>query len=636
MLISKKIRLVWDELYEPGYTSITPKVSYDEGNTWVDLGVLAGNARLNREDWLISAPSDTDGYNEVDITFAPCIDIVPEIRKITPTAFSTGFAAGDWYFAVSAITYDYPGFEAVSTNNYYNGSMSKVFKVTLTEASSLDIFVHYPKYTKGLALYWGQETAGTVNLNLHYISNITQKLRASITSSQNTIQLSNLYPLSCITYGDSIKGTIKIDSEYIDFNTCSWSGSYWQLSNVIRGARDTIQSAHTVSVDDPVEVFLCNDFGGNYGEIPERIYPIPELSESLVQYLNFNSGTLTNLVTGGSSPALLGKIEYSNDYALVNKCIKYIGAGAINTNQQLPSEGSIFFIHNFTDFIAKGNYSIPTTNPSDLIVGETLHWIEYSNEPVIFGSLDGLWMGICRTNLKPILGYKHNVLIKYNDPRTPSLSKTDLDVVGITWEKYTKTEGIFIKFKLYINHALCVEYLSNIGYDDFAPDIPYLGALHMTDDSYRATSAYLGYIDEWRIYNTILSLDDFRSIYTYILNSDSDLCGKISVKDLSKMPSLVANGSSININAYEPKITQTYAIDIDDIDTFGTESGTYLNNWLIDALYTNAMLPTGQSLIYPTNPETIKIRFDLESIANNFKTPKIKNIRTIVSEATLT
>ena len=48
------------------------------------------------------------------------------------------------------------------------------------------------------------------------------------------------------------------------------------------------------------------------------------------------------------------------------------------------------------------------------------------------------------------------------------------------------------------------------------------------------------------------------------------------------------------------------------------------------------MLPTGQSLIYPTNPETIKIRFDLESIANNFKTPKIKNIRTIVSEATLT
>lgn len=595
MLLSKKIRLLWQEKIEPGYTSIIPKISFDRGKDWISLQTFAGNARTNTEDYL-SSKSLENGYNQLDITLAMCPKIVPEIKQISARPNSIGFSAGTWYFAVCALTYDYPGFEINSTSSYFNGPISKVVSVTLNETSSVDLYIRYPEYTKGLAIYWGQNSGGTITLKLHYVTNFVQKLKESLTTLSTTIKLLNEYPFPN-------HGTVKIDNEYIDYTTCTWNTDHWELTGLTRGCRGSAVEAHTTTFNDETEVYLANYTGGVYGEIPKRIYLKPSIYSNLKQYLNFDSDSVLNLVPNGPTPEVLGTVEYSSDFALMGKTLKLTGSGVIKTNETLNNTGSIHLLHSFVDSVGNVN-------------------------PYIFGSVSGLWLSIDKTNLKPVLGYGETTILSNNDPRTPSLSKLDLDQLILTWEPTTEN---VMNFKLYINRSLIADIDTNIDSETFNPGSPYIGGLQTGVNTY--TNTYIGYIDEFRIYNTVLSLNDCSAILEEILNSDSSYCGLISIIDDGYYPDLSVDVSGTRIQLYEPLIDKEFSTTTPD--TYGYDYGVSIDNWIIEHFYTDQSIPSAEHLTYPIDPEAIKIRFDMTSDSQGFKTPEIKNVSTIISEVSL-
>jgi len=595
MLTSKKIRLLWQEKIESGYTSIIPKISFNRGKDWINLQTLAGDARTNSKSYL-SSKDLGNGYSELDITLGMCPKIVPEIKSVVTTTNASGFATGTWYFAVSALTYDYPGFEPVSTNSYFNGPISKVVEVVLTQPSSVDLYVRYPEYTKGLAIYWGQNSGGTITLKLHHVTNFVQKLKTTLTDVGTKIELLNEYPLPSY-------GTVKIDNEYINYTTCTWNTDHWELNGLTRGQRGSTTATHTTVFGDEIEVYSANYTGGKYGEIPERIYPKPTIPSNLKFYLNFDSSSVLNLVSGGSTPSVLGTVEYSSDFALMGKALKLPGSGVIKTNETLTHTGSIHFLHSFVDSIGNVN-------------------------PYIFSSTNGLRLAIDKTNLKPILSYGNTTILSSNDPRTPSLSKFDLDQVLLTWEP---TNENLMNFKLYINENLIADINTNIEANTFSPGAPYIGGLQTGSDTYSNT--YIGYIDEFRIYNTVLSLNDCSSILEEIVNSDSIYCGKVSISNPTNYPDLDVNTTGTKIQRYEPLITKEYATTTPN--TYGNAYSITIDNWIIDHFYTDQSIPSGQNLTYPIDPEAIKIRFDMTSDSQGFKTPEIKNVSTIISEVSL-
>jgi hypothetical protein len=595
MLLSKKIRLLWQEKIEPGYTSIIPKISFDRGKDWISLQTLAGNARTNTEDYL-SSKSLENGYNQLDITLAMCPKIVPEIKQISARPNSIGFSAGTWYFAVCALTYDYPGFEINSTSSYFNGPISKVVSVTLNETSSVDLYIRYPEYTKGLAVYWGQDDGGTVTLKLHHVTNFVQKLKTTLTDIGTTIELLNEYPFPSY-------GTVKIDNEYIDYESCTWDTDHWELTGLTRGQRGSTAATHTTSFGNEIEVYLANYTGGIYGEIPERIYPKPTTSANLEQYLNFDSSSVLNLVSGGSTPTTLGTLEYSSDFALMGKTLKLPGTGVVKTNEALTDTGSLHLLHALVDLVDDAN-------------------------PYIFSALSGLWLAIDKTNLKPILGYDTTTILSSDDPRTPSLSKLDLDQLMLTWEPIT---GDLMNFKLYINENLVADIDSSIDSTTFTPGEPYIGGLQTGVDTY--TNTYIGYIDEFRIYNTVLTLSDCSTILEEVLNSDSIYCGLIPIVHSGYYPDLDVDILGTKIQLYEPLIDKEFATTTPA--TYGYDYGISIDNWIVEHFYADQSIPTAEHLTYPIDPDAIKIRFDMTSDSQGFKTPEIKNVSTIISEVSL-
>jgi hypothetical protein len=595
MLTSKKIRLLWQEKIEDGYTSIIPKISFDRGNDWISLQTLSGDARTNTESYLSSEALD-NGYSQLDITFGICPEIVPEIKEVVTAAHTPGFATGTWYFAVSALTYDYPGFETVSTSSYFNGPISKVVEVVLGESSSVDLYVRYPEYTKGLAVYWGQDDGGTVTLKLHHVTNFVQKLKTTLTDIGTTIELLNEYPFPSY-------GTVKIDNEYIDYESCTWDTDHWELTGLTRGQRGSTAATHTTSFGNEIEVYLANYTGGIYGEIPERIYPKPTTSANLEQYLNFDSSSVLNLVSGGSTPTTLGTLEYSSDFALMGKTLKLPGTGVVKTNEALTDTGSIHLLHAFVDLVDDAN-------------------------PYIFSALSGLWLAIDKTNLKPILGYDTTTILSSDDPRTPSLSKLDLDQLMLTWEPIT---GDLMNFKLYINENLVADIDSSIDSTTFTPGEPYIGGLQTGVDTY--TNTYIGYIDEFRIYNTVLTLSDCSTILEEVLNSDSIYCGLIPIVHSGYYPDLDVDILGTKIQLYEPLIDKEFATTTPA--TYGYDYGISIDNWIVEHFYADQSIPTAEHLTYPIDPDAIKIRFDMTSDSQGFKTPEIKNVSTIISEVSL-
>lgn len=602
----KKGRLIWDE-YIPATlpsSAIKPKISFDKGYSWMSLGTQAENLRDGNSLYGGKITKLDNGYNQIDITFTFTPTAVPKIVDYElEEDVVNGLDPGTYYFAVGCINYDTPGLLDGDSNNYYatgyfSEPISKLVEVTISVASKVHLYVNYPDYTRGLCVYYGQNNAGTIELKLYHVTNLVNALASNITSdSTETIILKNQFPLPN-------NGIIKIENEYIAYTTCSWNTDHWELTNLTRGVYNTTPTSHNNPVGEYLPIYLAMYKGGGlYGEIPKKEYAKPEVDASLVQYLNFDTDSPKDLVDPNLTITEVGNVNYSSTWTMLSKSLRLTGVGYLTSNYNLNSvadSGSIHFYISFESFVDN----------------ET-------EDPYIFGSADGLWMRINRINNKPYFGFSDVTIIGPEDYRVPSLTKGSYDRIGLAWRIGTNNTMIFdftINGYRFITEETDIPSYSSGELNKFEPGIPNIGGTSLSNPN----TSFKGYIDDWRIYNKNLTLDEFNAIHEYLLSKPNVYCGKVTIDknyfDLS--------GANVALNNYEPLIDVAINTTVDG----GQDFGIYYDDWLVEKMMTSGVISSGERLTYPIEADTIQIGFDLTGNATGSETPIIKNISLIISE----
>ena len=123
------------------------------------------------------------------------------------------------------------------------------------------------------------------------------------------------------------------------------------------------------------------------------------------------------------------------------------------------------------------------------------------------------------------------------------------------------------------------------------------------------------------------------SYFEEVLNSDSIYCGLIPIVHSGYYPDLDVDILGTKIQLYEPLIDKEFATTTPA--TYGYDYGISIDNWIVEHFYTDQSIPTAEHLTYPIDPDAIKIRFDMTSDSQGFKTPEIKNVSSIISEVSL-
>lgn len=612
----KKGRLIWDEYIPPSLANdaLVPQVSFDKGYSWMSLKDQVKSLRSGNNVYGGNIESLNNGFRQVDISFTYTPTAIPKISDYTLEPDSTnGLAPGTYYFAVGCLNYDTPCMNPAGSDNYYatgqfSEPISKLVKITISSKSRVNLFVNYPEYTRGLCIYYGQESGGTVNLKLYHVTNLVQLLNNNITaSSSETIILKNKYPFPN-------NGIIKIENEYIKYTACNWNGTNWALTGLTRGLYNTTPAVHTNPTGENIPIYLAMyENGGLYGEIPDRIYARPELDSDLVQYLNFDSSTPLDLVDNTRQIIEIGEVNYSSLWTMLSSSLKLSGRGYINSNYDLTTNiadyGSIHFYISFESFVDNENI-----------------------DPYIFGTADGtgLWMRISRITNKPYFGVGEVTIIGSEDFRVPSLTKDGYDRIGLAWR--LNSDG-FMEFDFTINgysfitESTLIPKFSSNEFNRFTPGILLIGGV-----SINPNTSFNGYIDDWRVYNRALTLEEFNSIHTYMLSRPNVYCGKITIdnnfKDLS--------GANISLNDYEPLIDTVINTSVNG----GRDFGIYYDDWLIEKLLTDHTILSGERITYPIESDTIQLRFDMHGYdasdeSSGYYTPILKNISLIISEESL-
>ena len=614
----KKGRLIWDEYIPSALTnnSLVPKISFDRGYSWMSLATQVENLRNGYNVYGGNIKDIGNGFKQIDISFTFTPTSIPKIADYALEPDSTyGLNPGTYYFAVGCLNYDTPCMNEFSGSNYYatgyfTEPISKLIKIVIESKSKVHLFVNYPEYTRGLCIYYGQESSGTINLKLYHVTNLVQLLNNSISAESTAIIfLKNKYP-----FPDN--GVVKIENEYIGYTTCSWDSvtSQWKLTGLTRGLYNTTPIAHNNSSDGNIPIYLAMyENGGLYGEIPDRIYARPELDSDLVQYLNFDSSTPLDLVDNTRQITEIGEVNYSSSWTMLSSSLKLSGRGYINSNYNLTTNivdrGSIHFYISFESFV-----------DNEVV------------DPYIFGTADGtgLWMRISRITNKPYFGVGEVTIVGSEDFRVPSLTKNGYDRIGLAWR--LNSDG-FMEFDFTINgysfitESTLIPKFSSNEFNRFTPGILLIGGVSLNPNT-----SFNGYIDDWRVYNRALTLEEFNSIHTYMLSRPNVYCGKITIdnnfKDLS--------GANISLNDYEPLIDTI----INTNENGGNDFGIYYDDWLIEKLLTDSTISNGERISYPVESDSIQLRFDMHGYdasdeSSGYYTPILKNISLIISEESL-
>lgn len=635
---AKKIRIIWQEQISSGKTNIQPYISFDKGYNWVELINLGGQNLADEARLYNSSSKNIDcfytelstGFNEINVSFTPTFCCTPEISQYDTTPDSNGFEAGTWYFAIAAISSSSPLFEEVyssydNVNKIDKGTeeefISKIIQVDLTEPSAVNLYVKYQNIISGIAVYAGQASGSTITMKLVYMTNIVQSLAKELTSSSGSdeyIYLKNNYPLPN-------NGIVKIEDEYIAYETCTQQiasddgQTYWALGGLTRSL-NSITQAHpktsiSLSEDYALEVYYTPYYNEGSDGLPPREYNIPSIPNSLVYYLDCNSGVVKNVGYEDSyQPDEIGVVFYQGNSNMYGKTVKFNGEGVIDTQYHLEMDNaSIYFLHQFNDFASED------TDPY-IFVGTT----DYEKK---------LWLKVSTSNLKPIIGYGDDILIDDDDTRTVALSKNSVDKVMLTYRLDVENDKTIFCF--YLNNKKYVEFEYETAISDMGNI--YLGGLGTSNSTYSNT--YYGYMDEFRIYNEVKDIDGMMDIYDDINYNYREYQGRIT---LSK-ENIVQYVDNDNITYYEknskkyigyqPLITTTFTVDTSELEDFGKSYQTAIDNYLLEN-------PEGidelTSLTYPIGIENIKLRFDLSantgsSIQNMFISPILTNISVIVS-----
>ncbi len=605
-MLFKKARLIWEEKIHTSLPvdCVEPKISFDRGITWMSLLNKVVNLRLTGKSSGSSIKNLKSNFKQLDVSFSFTPYIIPEIvdHELIEN-LDEGLDPGTYYFTASCLTLESPGQETVILNNYGIGPNinchSKLYKVVITVKSKVNLFINYPNFTKGICIYYGKSETTSVNLSLYCITNLTQVLLENTGIGLEPIKLKNIFPFPK-------KGIIKIENEYIRYNDCVWNVDHWELIVIERGVDNSQVVSHIIdNIDFNLPIYLALYEGGNYGEIPLKLHPKPKIEEDVMQYLNFNNAKVEDL-TKNYQPYAIGSVNYAPMWEGFGNSLQLNGSGFIDTECELPkSEGGIHLY-------------MMITNINSL-----------DDDPLIFGDSNGLWLKLSKFNLKPYVGYKNTIIMSYENYRNISLHENELHRIGLSW----KVNPLYNKmsFFLSVNGFNLMYEDTQIKFDDFIPGTPFIGGDYNYDNS-KQINNFIGFIDEWRIYNKYLTMEDYNDIHNYNNSRPNIYCGEISIDNTFFNYN---NTSNCTLTDYDPLIYLSYNdVNIND-NSFGLNLGVYYDDWLIQSYTSDGIIPENTNLTYPLDAKSIQIRFDMKGDNTGFLTPYIKNIALIISEGSI-
>lgn len=623
----KKARLIWEEKTSGlSPLCVEPKVSFDGGSSWMSLLSQAANLRNGNSVIGSNIINLANNYKQLDVGFSFTPFCIPSIvSHELETDAVDGNAAGTYYFVAKCINKTSPGLESSDELNYDSANIlnnhSKVYKVNVTAASKIHLYLNYPSYASGICIYKGyasNESTFPVSLKLCYVSNLTNALLETIDDNDTTIWLKNHFPFPKTGY-------ILIDSEYIEYSNCAWAtkssgtitGDYWKITVANRGAKNTTPTSHIVSSDpgaDLTPVFLAQHTSGYYGELPDLIhYKQPVTDADIAQYLVFDTNDIKDSATDSfgvalTSPTVIGSVSYESvkDNNINGTFVKFSNSGVIDANLTTPSTGSIHCFMKLTNML------------------------NLETDPVLFGNPLGFWVKISRFNLKPYFGYGDNELTSDENFYIPSLGINNLHSMGFSWRKDPNSD--YLQIYLCINDNEILNEITSILYSDFDPKELFIGGIKLSSSAF--SNGINANILDWKVYNRFLAKSDFISLFNEKINKSNIWCGKITTDKNSLDYSAVSG--SIALNVYDPLHTLSFTLSsLGDVQAIGREFSVIYDNTLLEKYFTDGTLPTSSTYTYPVDPDLIQIRFDMNGDGTGFATPLIKNISLIISDASL-
>lgn len=633
----KKGRLIWEE-YTEGLSNlcIEPKISFDEGITWMTLLSKAVNLRTGSRVTDSSIKNLDKNWKQLDVGFSFTPYSIPAIvnHEIIPDAVN-GKDSGTYYYILRCLNKTSPGLEE-SENNTYDAlnalnNHSRVYVVTLKEKSKINLFINFADYVSGIALYEGYSADGLtfpITLKLAYISNICNSLLETIEIADNTIWLKNKFPLPK-------EGVIKINNEYIKYSNCSYeeknegdiTGYYWKLTVEDRGYLNSSPDRHIVS-DDPyyanVPVMLANHTAGLYGELPDKQFAKPVITDTLLkQFLNFDEKTVVDLIINEETelpntvPTPLGQVLYDNTTVTKGYALRLDSKGIIDTDMNFAKTMTIYCSFRL-DKLLSG--VVPGSLPA-----------VPSLDPVIFGNDEGLWLKVSRANAKPYIGYKETTITPIENYKMQSIAINEYHSIGVSWHKDSASN--YMKFYIYLNGKILQEVVSSILYDDFEENRIYIGGFKLTEEEFIVPIS--AFYDEWRVYHKVLGLEDYKMIELEKSNKNNIWCGKLELNTNSLTDYSVIDASTA-LNTYDPLFTLSYTFGSSELlYGSGSDFSTVYDDTLLQAFVTDGAVPSSTTFTYPIDTNKIQVRFDMEGDGTGFVTPKIRNIALIISEGSV-
>lgn len=630
----KKGRLIWEEnLNILSSLAVEPKISFDEGITWMSLMSKAANLRNASRVTDSSIKYLGNNWKQLDVGFGFTPYSIPSIVNHTITKNETsGKAIGTYYYILRCINRDSPGLEETISNTYdatnTENNHSKVYTVSITEKSDITLYVNFAEYVSGIVLYEGYSVDGTtfpITLKLSYISNLSSSLLETLEINDNVIWLKQKFPFPK-------EGIVKINNEYIQYDNCEYlehvtgDGIFnWKLTVKERGFLNTTPEKHIVS-EDPyfsnVPVMLANHTAGFYGELPDKQFAKPVITDELLhQYLNFDEGKVEDIVinseTGlpNTSPTVLGQVMYDDTTVFNGYSIRLAGNGIIDTDVDTTKTMSIYM-----------NIKIDSIQDnSEAVDTDPLH------DPCIFGSNDGFWMKISRLNIKPYIGYRGTYITTIENNQMSSLAINDYHSLGVSWSKDPNSD--YMRFSIYLNGKILQTVVSSILETDFESKRIYIGGFKQSETEF--TNTIEAFYDDCRIYNRVLSLEDYKMIELERSRLNNIWCGKLELNENSLVDYSTTDGSN-SINSYDPLFTLSYTFDTEPL-LYGSGSNfsTVYDDTLLETYMTSGAIADHTTFTYPIDTNKIQVRFDLEGDGTGFTTPIIKNIALIVSEGSV-
>lgn len=588
----KKIRLIWKERNIGDITYAQPEVSVDNGKYWISLepyvGILKTSSNLPS---YMKRRSSFDNFVEYDISISLTPEAVPMItgHTLVPNE-ENGLTPGSYYFSVACETYPRPGDNDSPSGAIYHGLPCKPYFLNITANSEVKLKINYPDFVKGLLVYMGSSPD---EMGLIYVSNYVSELYDPVLTDDTDILITNGDPFPSV-------GTIKIDNEIIHYDNKIFSDDPTPHTTltVASGGR---QNPQEHSIENTLVELKKHIYQGQYTSLPERIYPTVIMPDNLIQYFPFDNDdstatTIVNYVSSTNNGNVLGTINYSRSTAFSRSSLALNGAGNIDSNISVPNTGTIIGYF-YMDKIPNEDY-------------------------MLFGDRQGLWCGISKDTLRPYIGYKNNYLTNINDPRIPNIRLDEWNQIAVSFNisSLTLTTSLFVNTQL-CSTSLLTSNVSTIG-------SPYIGAnKQIVDGSPIAFNRFIGYIDEWRIYDILLDKDNLEYLHRHLSESGYLYSGEIVIDGSF-------NFIHEDINNYEPN----YFTDVDNEDDYimvnlsdvEEELVLRLNNWILEPGFSY----DGSHIAYPIDTDMIKVKMGLET-SSIFATPEVKDLVVIISETSL-